>query len=236
MIDKYRLYISPYFLTRFYLINDVKKITEKYPFYGKILDVGCGNKPYENLFKNKEKYFGIDFKDYSINKDLQSGRPDYFFNKDYLKTFRLPFPDNSFDHSVSFQVLEHHKRPQELIKEMLRITKKNGFILISVPFLGGIHEEPNDYQRFTRFGLIELFEQQNCKILKIIEEGSLISTISMLLNEYLNGFAAKNKLCYMISVIIYPPFLALSYLSLLGDRIFKSKNIFFNYLILAKNN
>ena len=102
MFKKFRLYISPYFLTRFYLMRDVKTITEKYGFKGKIIDVGCGDKPFSNLFKNTHKYLGIDFKNYSINKDLQTGTPDYFFDKNYPKTFRLPFANNSFDHSVSF--------------------------------------------------------------------------------------------------------------------------------------
>jgi len=123
-----------------------------------------------------------------------------------------------------------------LISEMLRVVKKGGCILLTAPFLGGIHEEPHDYQRFTKYGLIELFKPYKCEILEIKEQGALFSTISMFLNEYLNSFAANNKLSYFISVLIYLPFILFSYISLLLDKIFKSNKILFNYLILVKKN
>jgi len=117
---------------------------------------------------------------------------------------------------------------------MYRITKKSGYILLTVPFLGGLHEEPNDYQRFTKYGLFELFKPYKCKIIKIKEQGSIFSTISILLNEYLNCFASKGKLQYLISILIYLPFILFSYFSLILDIFFKSNKIFFNYLILVK--
>lgn len=235
-MSKIRLYISPFFLAKFYLLRDIGRIAKKYKFSGTLLDFGCGEKPYRSLFKNITEYKGIDFKNYSINKDFIGEKPDYCFSNDYLKTLILPFDNDSFDNVVSFQVLEHHKNPQKMISEIFRITMPGGYILITAPFLGGIHEEPHDYQRFTKYGLIELFKEYNCKILEIKEQGSLFSTISMLLNEFLNSFAAKNKLFYFISVLVYFPFILFSYVSLLLDKIFKSNKIFFNYLILIKKN
>lgn len=234
MFKKLRFYISSFFLTRFYLTKDLKKIIKKYKFSGTLLDFGCGQKPYQSLFKNITEYKGIDFKNYSINKDFKEKEPDCYFKDDYLNTLILPFEDNSFDNAVSFQVLEHHKNPKKMIKEIFRITRPNGYILITAPFLGGIHEEPYDYQRFTKYGLIELFKQHNCQILEIKEQGSLFSVISMLLNEYLNSFAAKNKLSYFFAVLIYPLFLFFQYISLIMDKIFTSNKIFLNYLILVK--
>lgn len=231
---KIRFCMSPYFISKFYLLRDVQFIVKKYEFKGSVLDIGCGSKPYRDLFNKIKEYKGIDFKDYSVNKDFTFGKPDYFFSDEYVKTLNLPFRNNSFDNVVAFQVLEHHPNPQKLIGEMFRVVKNKGYILLTVPFLGGIHEEPHDYQRFTKYGLTELFKSHKCEILEIKEEGALFSTIAMLLNEYLNNFAAKNKLFYCISVLIYLPFILFSYLSLLLDRIFKSDNIFFNYLILVK--
>lgn len=234
MIKKIRLYISPFFLTRYYLERDIKQVVREHSFNGKIIDVGCGSQPYRKLFKDTAFYRGIDYKKYSINKDFAQAKPDYFFNKDYLRNQILPFSDDYFDHSVCFQVLEHHRNPQKLIKELLRITKKGGYILISFPFLGGIHEEPTDFQRLTKYGLMEIIKESNSKLMYVKEEGSIVSTISMLLNEYLNNFAAKNKTRYYIAIFFYFPFLFFSYLSLLLDRIFRSDKIFFNYLFLIK--
>ena len=234
MPNKLRFYVSPYFLNRFYLVRDIQYINKKYDFRGSLLDIGCGSKPYRDLFNNIVEYAGIDFKNYSNNKDFSAGTPDYFFSDEYVKTLTLPFRNESFDNVVAFQVLEHHPNPQKLICEIFRVVKNKGYILLTAPFLGGIHEEPHDYQRFTKYGLIELFKSHKCEILEIKEQGALFSTISMFLNEYLDNFAAKNKLFYFISVLIYLPFLLFTYVSLLLDKIFKSDKIFLNYLILIK--
>lgn len=234
MPKQIRFYISPYFISKFYLLKDIELMVKKYQFKGSILDFGCGQKPYQYLFKKADKYLGIDFKDYSINKDFKGKKPDLYFKNDYLKTLTLNLSDESFDHAVSFQVFEHHRDPYKMISEIARITKRGGYIMISAPFLAGMHEEPNDYQRFTKYGLIELFKRNNCRIVEIREQGSLFSTISMLLNEHLNNFAARNKFCYFLGALVYLPFLLFSYLSLFLDQIFKSNKIFFNYLILAK--
>lgn len=46
---------------------------------------------------------------------------------------RLPFPDRTFDLVASFQVMEHVKDPGEVIKEAVRVTKRNGLIYINMP-------------------------------------------------------------------------------------------------------
>jgi SAM-dependent methyltransferase len=233
MLKKIRSYISPYFLIRYYLLRDIKYFIRKYKFEGKVLDFGCGQKPYEQFFINSQ-YLGIDFKEYSTNKDIPDKKPDYFFDEKYSKDLTLPFSNESFDHSVSFQVLEHHKYPEKMISEIARITKKGGLILISFPFLYGLHEEPNDFQRYTKYKLKDLFEKNNCEIIESKEEGSLPSVISMLISEHISSFAAKDKLCYFLAAVSYPPFLLLQYLSLFSDKLFKSKKIFINYMILAR--
>lgn len=233
MLKKIRFYISPYFLIRYYLRRDINLFVKKYHFKGTVLDFGCGQKPYKYLFKNSQ-YRGIDFKDYSRNLDFPDDKPDYYFGEEYTKNLFLPFKNESFDNSVSFQVLEHHRDPELMIKEMARITKKGGLILLSCPFIYGLHEEPNDFQRFTKYKLKELFKKNNCEIVEIKEQGSLFSVISMLINEYLSSFAAKNKLYYFLAAVIYLPFLLFQYSSLFLDKFVKSDKIFINYIILAK--
>lgn len=234
MPKQIRFYISPYFISKHYLLKDIASLVKKYQFKGSILDIGCGQKPYKYLFKKADQYLGVDFKNFSINKDFKGEKPDLYFKSDYSKTLTLNLSDESFDHAVSFQVLEHHQDPAKMVSEMARITKRGGYLMISAPFLAGLHEEPQDYQRFTKYGLIELCKKNNCRILEIREQGSLFSTISLLLNEYLNNFAARNKFCYFLGALVYLPFLLFSYLSLFLDQIFKSDKIFFNYLILLK--
>lgn len=228
-----RSYISPLFLTRFYLRRDVRYFAKKYRFEGKILDVGCGQKPYKNYFANSE-YVGIDFKEYSGSKDFPEDKPDYYFDDSYSENLILPFESGSFDHAVSFQALEHHRKPELMIFEMARITKRGGFILLTCPFIYALHEEPKDFQRLTHHKLKDFFEKNNCEIIKVKKQGGFFSVVSSLAGEQLNYFAARSKLNYFLAGICLPLLLLLQYTSILIDFFVRPKKIFINYIILAK--
>ncbi|MBN1263804.1 MAG: methyltransferase domain-containing protein [Candidatus Pacebacteria bacterium] len=228
-----RFFLSPFFLIKHYLTRDIRRLAKEYHFSGDLIDIGCGQKPYRLFFNDITSYQGIDFPDFSINKDFPGSKPDYFFKKSYRQNYRLPFPDHRFDVAVSFQVLEHHPQPTLMIKEMLRITKKNGYLLLSFPLIGGLHEKPDDFQRLTEYGFLNCLKGQKAKVLEIKKQGSLFSTVALLFNEYLNNFAARNRAAYLVSIIIYPPFLLFSYLALFLDRLFVSQEIFINYLVLV---
>jgi SAM-dependent methyltransferase len=233
MYKKIRFYISPYFLINYYLQRDIKYFANKYKIQGKILDFGCGQKPYALIF-GKSEYVGIDFNNYSLKKDAPSEAPDFYFSKKYLEDFLLPFEKESFDHVVSFQVLEHHRKPEIMISEMERVLRPGGYILLSFPFIYALHEQPHDYQRFTEYKIRELFKENNCEVAQIKKQGSLFSVYSTLANEQLNAFAAKNKLYYFLAAIIYLPLFVFQYLSVLLDAVMKSDKVFVNYIILAK--
>lgn len=235
MLRGLRLYISPFFLSRYYIKKDIFELLKKYNFEGKFIDVGCGSKPYKELFREVREYSGIDFKSYSVNKDFQCERPDYFFRNNYLTNLRLQFKTNEFDNAGAFQVLEHVNNPSKLLKEMFRIVRPGGYILVSFPFIGGLHELPNDYQRLTIYGLRYVISKYKAKIIYVKKQGSIFSVIAILLNEYLNGFASKSKKNYFFSMIVYPIFFLFSNLCFILDYIFKSENIFLNYLVLIKN-
>jgi len=139
---------------------------------GKCLDIGAGSfSRYEELFQCK---------DY-IKMDISSGK-----NVDIVgRAESIPFEDNSFDSVVCTQVFEHLKYPEQAVKEIFRILKKNGYCLITVPQINELHEEPNDFFRYTNFGLIELFERQGFKTIECIQRGGFFSTVAQLKIRYL---------------------------------------------------
>jgi SAM-dependent methyltransferase len=233
-MKKIRFYISPYFLIRHYLNRDIGRLVDKYDFKGKLIDIGCGNKPYRDIFKKISSYEGIDFKDFSVNKDCLPSKPEFYFEENYLKDLRLNFKDDSFDVSVSFQVLEHHKNPKLFIEEMLRITKCHGYVMISFPLVNELHEIPNDYFRFTEFGLREMLCGLNCELLEVKRQGGILSVIYKLLNGNLNYFASKNRFNYFLAVMVFPVFLVFQYVALFIDRIINNDIVFANYLVLIK--
>ncbi len=232
-MQKLRSYFSLYFPIRHYLWRDLNNFAKKYGIKGKIIDIGCGEKPYRDLFLDSE-YLGIDFESFSKNKDAGAGKPDYFFDEEYKKSHKLPFENEIFDHAVSFQTLEHHPKPEILISEMVRIIKKSGFILITCPFIYTLHEEPRDFQRLTEYKLRELFEKNNCELQEIKRQGGFFTAVSMLANEQLNCFAAKNKMKYLLACVACPLFLIFQYASLLIDCFFQPEKAFINYIVLAK--
>ena len=227
-------YLSPFFVARYYRLKDIQNIVSKYQFKGNLFDFGCGSKPYKKYFAQVDSYVGIDFSHYSINNGFEVESPDYYFGSEYLNDFKIEIEDNKFDITTAFQTLEHHKKPLIMIEELIRITKIGGYILITAPFLEGIHEEPNDFQRFTKYGLIELFQSNNCEIIEILEEGGLFSTVSKILNEYINSRMLKSKISFFLYLPFYVPFLIFQYLSIVFDRFVHYPNICFNYLVLAR--
>ena len=233
MLNDLKFCLSLYFPIRYYLKKDIKDVARRHDFSGSVLDFGCGSKPFSNLFQ-KSKYEGIDFKNYSANTNFPQGKPDYFFDDKYLENFLMPFVSGHFDHSVSFQVLEHHPEPEIMISEMARIIKKNGKILLSFPLIYSLHEEPNDFQRFTEHKIRKILTKNGCEVIEIKKQGALWSACAMLLNEQLNHFAAKSKINYAFSSIAYIPLLFFQYLCLLLDRVIRTEITFINYMVLAQ--
>lgn len=125
---------------------------------GIILDAGSGEVRRYKTFFNFEKYLTLD-----INS---KNNPDIIGS-----VLDIPLNENSVDSIISTQVLEHVKNPQKAISEFYRVIKKGGFCLLTAPQWSELHEEPNDYQRFTKFGLEELFKNAGFKIVLIERHG-----------------------------------------------------------------
>ena len=85
---------------------------------GRLLDFGCGNKPYECLFQCEE-YIGCDI--YESGHNSNDKKVDVFYDG-----HTLPFNSESFDTILITQVLEHVQNFDEIFKELVRVLKKNG--------------------------------------------------------------------------------------------------------------
>jgi SAM-dependent methyltransferase len=113
---------------------------------GRVIDLGCGTCQYKSdMLKGADEYIGVDWKG-SMHDQSQV---DIFANM----TEPLPFEDNYGDTVTCFQVMEHLPEPAFFLKEIHRILKPNGCLLLSTPFMWHIHEAPYDFFRYTRYGL-----------------------------------------------------------------------------------
>ncbi len=107
----------------------VRGLIKRYcPQPGKVLDVGCGGG--KMLLELKALGWQIE----GIDSVLSEGRKrGLSLKKIDLQSERLPYPANHFDLVVCLDTLEHMKDDKRLVKEMVRVTKKTGIIIISVP-------------------------------------------------------------------------------------------------------
>lgn len=78
-----------------------------------------------------------------------------------------PLADNSFDGIGCFAVLEHTRRPWEVVREIHRILKPGGVVFIDWPFLQPVHGFPSHYFNATREGLESIFKDTGFQIKKV---------------------------------------------------------------------
>ena len=90
-------------------------------------------------------------------------------------TDMAPVPGGSYDTVLCSEVLEHVADPAAALAEIRRVLKPGGQLVLTVPFLGRLHEEPHDYYRFTRHGLRTLLEAATLKVDNIEPTGSVAS-------------------------------------------------------------
>jgi SAM-dependent methyltransferase len=150
---------------------------------GRLLDVGCGDKPYEAIFRPfVSEYVGIEHEAVfaSTNASAAERKPDLYYDGNVL-----PFADGSFDTVLSIQVLEHTPRPQPLLREMARVLRADGLLILSAPFSGRLHEEPYDYFRYTPHGLRAMCQEAGLEITEVWDQGNLWSVIGHKLNTFL---------------------------------------------------
>jgi SAM-dependent methyltransferase len=150
---------------------------------GRLLDVGCGEKPYERIFRPfVDTYLGIEYSETfgQTSAATKPGKADYVYDGKVL-----PFEDKSFDTLLSIQVLEHTPGPAELVMEMGRVLRDDGMLLLSAPFCFRLHEEPHDYFRYSPHALRLLCEKAGLHVTHMEPRGGLFSVIGHKLNSYL---------------------------------------------------
>ncbi len=97
---------------------------------GKVLELGCGiGRGTEALISVSEHYTGLDKNETCIS-ELSAKHPEHDF-----KIINLPdlsiFPDNTFDFAVTFQVIEHIKDDKTFLKEINRVLKPGGKLVLT---------------------------------------------------------------------------------------------------------
>jgi len=137
-----------------------------------ILDLGCGEKPYQPFFDRKySSYIGVDITSYSLADVAASSE-------------NLPFKKGSFDLCLSTYAYEHLPDPRQTTREVYRILRENGTLLLSTHAVASVHNYPSDYWRWTDQGLKMMLKEYFLDI-DVYEIVTPLETIIHLASLYL---------------------------------------------------
>jgi SAM-dependent methyltransferase len=185
------IFVNPFYFARLELYRSIRSFAPSVK--GKILDVGCGSKPYKHLFQSEE-YIGMEI---DIPEARTAECADVFYDG-----ITMPFPDSNFDSVFCSQVFEHVFDPDRFLSEINRVLKNGGTFLLTVPFIWDEHEQPRDYGRYTSFGILHVLSKYNFTILQSKKTVNDIRLLFQLLNEYLYK-AIPKKRPYLFYCIIF---------------------------------
>ena len=80
---------------------------------------------------------------------------------------KLPFAAATMDTVLCNEVLEHVPEPSQLFAEAARVLRPGGVLLLTTPQVWGLHEEPWDFYRYTRYGLSYLAEKHGFRVVEV---------------------------------------------------------------------
>jgi len=174
-----------------------------------VVDVGVGSAPYKNLIKHK-KYIGLDAKDNGFTNVIIADANE-----------TLPLGNEIADLVISTETIEHLKKPGLALKEMYRVMKEDGMLVLTTPMTWQLHEEPNDYFRYTKYGLEYLLKEAGFRDVKIQAANGYYYTLFQLFSIPLHKGMFK------------PFVVVLNLLGLLANRFSKSKSLPLDYQVVA---
>jgi SAM-dependent methyltransferase len=157
----------------------------------RVLDVGCGSKPYESLFAPyATSYVGIDAVD---NPRAELKGP----------VENLPVEDGSFDLVICNQVLEHCDDPARAVSELRRVTVPGGRVLVTTHGVMAYHPSPTDYWRWTHAGLEKLFtDNGNWSSVSVTPASGTTACLGMLVAMYVNLAFRRLRLSFVAKPLV----------------------------------
>lgn len=168
------------------LLNQLQvDLLMKYRMYfgrrkGKLLDAGCGEKPYSLIYN--------DFVSESIGCDVETCVHDQKDVDVFSSIDKLPFEDNSFGTILCTNVMEHVAEMERGYQELSRCLCKGGYLIQITPFLYPTHEKPYDYYRFTEYGIRHQMKKNGLCAECVIPLGGVGFMLAVYFNLFITRF------------------------------------------------
>lgn len=137
---------------------------------GALADAGCGRVPLYQCY--------VDLVDEIICIDWMNSvhaSPHVDLHADLNAS--LPLPDARVDTVLATDVLEHLSRPEIFWAEVKRVLRPGGKLILGVPFLYWLHEEPHDHYRYTSHRLTLYCEEHGLDLVSIASYGGPVTVV-----------------------------------------------------------
>lgn len=145
------------------IIRQVEQFARSLPPEAAVLDAGAGEARFRSSF-SRQRYVALDHR---------KGDPAWDYTRldvvgDLLD---LPLREGSFDAVLNLVVLEHTPDPPRVARELYRVLRASGRMLLVVPHIWEVHQPPNDYFRFTRYGLETILAAAGFEVTSLVPVG-----------------------------------------------------------------
>lgn len=152
---------------------------------GALLDIGCGNSSLRQRVSGSCSYVALDYP--LTGRELYAATPDVFGD-----AASLPFKNASFDVVALLDVLEHLPEPRAALAEIRRVLNPTGLLLVNVPFMYPLHDEPFDYQRLTSHGLKHALRGAGLRVKTMVPRGAPSEAAALMANIALSQFVVRS--------------------------------------------
>lgn len=168
-------------LARFFLVKQLEH--RKHLLRGRLLNAGCGDRTYEHVYGPVAK------------ETIRLDWPQTQHNKDAIDVYgsvaELPFRAEAFDAVLCTEVLEHVRDPEQTLREFWRVLIPGGRLVLSVPFLYQVHEQPCDFYRYTYFGLCHLLTQAGFQLDVCLARGDVTAVAIFFWRKWMARVASR---------------------------------------------
>lgn len=180
--------------------NKLKHVAPK--ISGKWLDIGAGDQPYKKFFSSADAYLTTNTRRHYSTKEFErlENRTNYWIEDGKS----LPVQDQFLDGVACFQVLSVIDKPDEFFREMHRVLKKDGNLLITTDFLYPVWSSEDRY-RHTAFNLRHMTEGSGFKVESISSFGGFGSSVYALFMRYMRSYPElwrKKKIGIRLATIL----------------------------------
>ena len=166
-----------------------------------------------------------------LNKDV-----DILINKN-----KIDISDNYFSSVICLDVLQHSENPKKTLKEIHRVLKPNGFLMLSVAS-NCPEADFLDFSRWSKKGIENLLKKNNFRDIEIYQRGGILFLLITNIFMYLNNVLIRNRIDWKIMsrflrvtlMCIKVIFTPLLFMALLIDFFIPKGNSYFGLLIKAK--